>query len=1814
MKPPRTLLTVSWLAGLVLASAIASGAPVSADDHTTGLDGRAWSPHPVAYPVDRTTVDPRAASMPAGASTVRGVVTVTPERSVALWLDPLEVVRVRVVESRDPGRLRFHRVVGSERPGGARAVIHEPGIPVEPGVWYLAQPPGDGAVWTITADAAPDDESDAGVSLAVEAPRDRSGRLIWESARRAVLRWVDRDSDRPPPLPEQSGLTAIRATLLADRAIARALRHAAPDDRDLHRATTLWRQASALRHLALVTPAVAPYARVSWLTEQLTGSDARLSLTSGRPHDRPHRPIDRDAQSWSLDLDGPGALRVEAHALLDADQGSARAPGAPLVVTVASGERTLGRSARRPYAQKRRRSAPPEAFPDRAVEAIDTGQVLGPKQRLTIPLYPGRHRYTLSVSGGPMALRLSAVRRRPWAREALGQGPGIADLTARARRLLGVAPSPAARLLDALIAAVDGSPPGDRSVTGPGERAILAPGERLSPSLTAVYAVALARIGRARKWARGAGRERLEELVSRLAAAPESPAPDLPRAVASALAWHAGAELAPALAEEGASSLARRLLRGMPRPIPSSLLATIAESLPDATLLEQDRSRMIGLMHRAWRQAPGDRDVRARYRALWRERSSWRRLTPHASRRRVPARDALHWLEPARDTASRPTGAWSELPIGRSLTLRAPVAASDPARLARLRLALSTPAARPGPVTVTIDGQDFTAIPVESSELWTFAVTPGDHELAITAPAGSRIQSELPPTQPGPTRGAFLRKRAWALSSAGRAVRYSLPAAHVGGPVRVQLRAAIADGPRVSAIKLISDVGPTTRLRVSWGETDDATVVLSGASRLSQTLSFVWHPPAGARSMWLASDDPTAIFATVALRRPKTGPTAGAAANHAAAVRPGQTGNQPGGQPAAPRDRPPMPRTGDRDAAVLAGIAELSRQIDERDPDPALLLARSHALLDLGFIDLARRDALRLTAGQDDQAGDGTRARDIADLIERLDDLREPAHLPASSQLAGASAWAVSPASLALSPAPDPALVAIVARARSHESPASVTTDAGASAGEDAAISDLAAVEAALADLDRSDAPETPRARYLHARLLERRGDLAPAIAGFSALAVDTGHWQVATEAAAAFVRAAERGDSLPRGLAALVHGITRSEAPVTLPAMRRALLLSSAVTTWSAIRATEAAAGYERTAVEPNPEKLRPRTRVRHALIAPPWPHESAHDLAPGRSAVLKLTLRSSAALAADLWCRQLDLGARPGPCRVRIRVDGEPVHDRVIPLRQITRYESRSLAPGPHRVEVTLADSAPGHRLSVRFASDRALPDSSPLDHSGPGPIHPIPIRKPATAFSATPQRPVTATVLGPAALLVEARTDPRRPTGSLEVAIRSTTGDGDQHDYRLAVDSTPDPRAMLRQGRRGAPRSLGHTTTLVIPLAGHGAHRVTLRPDAGIAYLRLWLRQDRDRDIPTIPAFRRPEQAVDHELIPWPQEQPFAIIDAITEIPPRARATWSLTATAQRDDVIERDVEDEGDGGSDDDGGNNASSVHGELRIDWRRQVRPSALWLRAGGLVRWRGDDDLVTGGRSDLTARRLPLGLRADAGLTGFVQNLSTGAAWRLRSSLTLGRSWRLANDLAVVPELSARASLLSLAPGDPGTVSPPDAESPDDLDPEVYNEYIADHRLAVQPGVRLRWTPFQDHIARLALHAVSNPDLGSIDRVQTTLGWVALLHVTRQRSVVVRLGYRPSYRLADDHRPAAYARHDLDAAIELGLWRGDHGRAVLQGRIATRIGSPLGRRDIFLIGLRYDLTRGRGLHDLAPDEHEFADPIGHRDWITEGMP
>lgn len=1710
--------------GLSLWLLLWAGDPTAQAADYLADSARLWRPHRVYYPVASNDIRPRGTEPPANARNVRGVVEVTPSHAAVFWLDGLRVVRVRAVEPKNGALLRFGRVTDYRAENdsmSARALVDEPGIPVSEGVYYLAQPPGAGSVWYVNAKSP--------VKIQIEHLEDTLGHTEWESIRRSVLDWIAADKG-DINLPPFDSMGEIRARLIADRDIGRAIVEAWPDMKSLPKAVIAWRTASALQQLSTVRPLLRDYFRLTRLDSRLADLGVRVKLGEHRPYRR----LDTSDRTWKLSLDGPGVLRVEVRALL---------PGGPvgntrptISVRVETGERVLGSSTIEPYPVNATVSAPDAVFPVRSPLSLPSGELVGPTQRLSLATLPGRREYALTITGGPALVRATYGQRRSLARDRLRASDHAGDFIERATAVLGADDSVGARFMRIMLADLSGQKTDIEIALG-----------KLPP-----LAALLAELA----WARADVRT-LQP--ARLTARAVSVLADVP----FHLGWYLRVHTAGLLSNHGYHGWVRELLSAAESSPPDILLSTLAAALPPPEVTEMSRSRRVGMMDLAWRSAPDDESIRRRYQTIWRQDSVWQRLRPTVQRERRLQRDLSMWLKRDDKARGRPN-AWGLMPLGKSIRVLAPPAPSDGTRPALMRLAVSTPMEQPGPVTVTIDGQSFTDVAMRSIDRWQFAIAPGPHELRVEAPAGTEIYCSLP-AEGDAYVGAARIQRAWPLAIGGRPVRYDLPAPHVQGPVRVRLRALLTrDMSYRSTVRMVTDLGPSRTIQLEWGEVDGDARVVDSSTTLSAAASLVITPPVGAHHIWFESTSEIPIIASVAVRRP--------------------------------RDEPlvlvPEVRMQDEQRPALEQISALSEKLSDSRPSSKALLERAHLLLDLGFPNLARRDAARaLRPGSRDK---GLDERLMRELLSRLNTIRSPAHLSATSPVGRAEkATPIFPAALALPGRPSPAIVR-AARALRAGTP-----------------------QAALELLAEADVASDPRVRYARVRV-ETSGDqsgqsLLASGRRLVSLHEDTRAWQVARHACTIFGQLLELGDIDP-GIASFAYGVARElDGLGTLPIARRVLLMASPLSKWSAIRSADATGGYQRVMVETGPAEREPQQVVREALVAAPWRADlPSHSVRPGRSVALQVNLLKPASLRADIWCRQLRM-ARTGEssdCRVTVLVDGRAIASaadgqvfqrRAVELGRAIYFTTPVLDQGVHRIEVELSRNSRSHRAAVRFSGYRALPESLQRVDTESGPIYPIQMRKPTTAFVTTPEpdRKVVVTVNGPTALLLTGRSSAVAAASTLKVAVESMSGA--RLVRAMTLPTEVDRRAALREGLDKF-RELRHAATVVIPVPGEGPHRVTVAPDSGIAYVRMAMRVDRANGERVTPNLWKPDVRPEDEFLRWPgAPAEMAVLDGGYWRRPHERGTFSVEATVRRNDLDE--VEDV------------PLLTRLDVAVNWRRRVIDDLLWVYVGVNGRQFFNGRSVFGGRARLQTSLLPGGLRAYAQARLYTQVVDTSGLpdstaeleWRVTARVDIERPMRLTADWSLIPELSVRTSDLSLTFDEVPVPGP-------EIDPDVYSLYAFFHRHTVIPRIALRWRPFQDQIGSWSISAVPNTDLASLDRVQTTLSWSSVVHLARRRVAVARVSYRPSYRFYDEDRFDGYARHDFSARIETSLWTGRTGRLLLQARAATYLSRLHGRNDTFSIGLAYDLTGGRGLRDMFSFEEEFDPWVEGRRFTYDDVP
>jgi hypothetical protein len=330
---------------------------------------------------------------------------------------------------------------------------------------------------------------------------------------------------------------------------------------------------------------------------------------------------------------------------------------------------------------------------------------------------------------------------------------------------------------------------------------------------------------------------------------------------------------------------------------------------------------------------------------------------------------------------------------------------------------------------------------------------------------------------------------------------------------------------------------------------------------------------------------------------------------------------------------------------------------------------------------------------------------------------------------------------------------------------------------------------------------------------------------------------------------------------------------------------------------------------------------------------------------------------------------------------------------------------------------------------------------------------------------------------------------------------------------------------------------------------------------------------------------EDAPPSSLLPWPPlPAPLTTIPGgiWRDCPPGGFGTLSLELSAGSEPIGERDV---------------LGTFLGvaQVSLDYRRRLGDS-LWLRLGVFGRGREGTDPIAGLGARSYLRDLPLGLRADARVDAATQPYAGAQASSLLGSLRLDRSFRLSRDVSLVPSLSARAAWLSL-----------DREAVvdgDEVDPDVYNDYLRTHPIQLTARAAVYVAPWSDQVGVFQALAASTRSLG-VDLAGAELEWRSLFPILGE--TYSELTYRPTYRLVTADRLEALLRHDVSLRLRWSLFTGTTGRIVLwvQGWL---VASPSSFRQGVNLVLRYDFTGGRGLGDILPVEESFESLLDKRDW------
>ena len=913
-----TRLIWMFVALLALGTSRATAAPARQD-----VLGVVFAPQQVRL-VAPAAVTGEPPFVPAGSAAASGDVPVGPDRAAAVFLGPLDLVRVRYPKD---AQIRFARVIGT---GAARARLAEPGIGASPGMTFLAQPAGRGDVWLIWTERP--------ATVQVERPMRRTGRLAWDSARDAMVRWVDRGGELPA-IPITEGTFGFLVHARADALLGKAIVAAAPT---LARAVTSWRKASVVAGLTTLRPMSVQQLRVIAI-DDLDGAGDEVTIPDPDESDgtssRVFHRVD-GARKFAFEESGPGVLRIEARALI----AQPAAPAATFELALAVDGRVVERRTTKALVVVAPDPTyPPPAFPVRVPLRADEGDFLGERVTISIPLPPGDHRYEVSVAGNPVALRVTAARPRVRIGDALHGGHDVESFVDAGKDALGGDRSVAAQLVRRLLDARAGARPVKGTPIDPGA----------VPPLVelALYAAGGGDPARART--------RAIELLFKLREDP-------------AVVWTLVIELVRTLRDRGVGDAELRSVLGAARVIPpAELVPELLTVLPATTPLERIRSWAVAALDVAWRQNPIDPAIERAYEATWRT-SEWALVAPSRPAAGEVPPASLRWLveatppvpgEPERPFEPDPKTLW-RLPIGQKRRIVALASPIDPARAALLDVYVATSSDAPGPITLTVDGKAFHTLGAAPLERIQLAVAPGVHEVRLEAPPQTRAWQSLPPAPGEPVVEAKDTARVrtyWPAKNGSKTLRYPLPADDLPGPISIGLRAVSRDKVGPIRVTVRTDAGMSRELALDLGPPDPMAHPLDREDATGE-VTFVMRPPPSARTIWIESDSKVPLYVSISARRDVAPPPVLAPAT------------------------PPTPDT------VLEQIAAQSRALAADPGDARALVRRANHLLDLGEPDLARQDLMRLVRVPVRKT-DRWRAAAEDELVARLEAWTEPTHI-----------------------------------------------------------------------------------------------------------------------------------------------------------------------------------------------------------------------------------------------------------------------------------------------------------------------------------------------------------------------------------------------------------------------------------------------------------------------------------------------------------------------------------------------------------------------------------------------------------------------------------------------------------------------------------------------------------------------------------------------------------------------------------------------------------------------------------------------------
>lgn len=785
-------------------------------------EGVQWESQPVRAGVAPTDVSASPPYVQRNGTDVRGRIAVTAAQGAAFFLRPLEVVRIQ-----SDGELRFVRVPVNDRPGASTLRVEERAIAAKRGLFYVAEPIGDGAVWVVTSARTDQSTSTSGVDVLVERPQAIDAPLGAEAVRAALRACIDGARACPtlPQYPAVSAELAVGEALQAELLVHEpALVDAARD----------YRKAAAVRALSLVEPLNPTTFAVR--AAQLPGAEEQLSELPGSD---PYFLQAGDRGAHTVTVEGPGVLVVGARGLAHGNRNA--------VVTLKDGDRVLGRMTL-PLAASFVGEDATSVLPKvRTPRRTSSGAPLALAEELRVVLGPGVHRYTVQWEGGVVLLRSQQAQRRPFLGELFDGSADLESLTARGLQRLEGQQSVHAALLRHELLALSGDAPEVSAKAGVGSDPLAPPDT--GSAKPGVGSDLLSALGAVQKLERSASASLSAESLARLHALSSS----------SALAWRLRLRAAAARPQSAAELLQR------PRAVPDNggLLFDYAQALAFAVPTGAEVQTLAAL-ELAWRHSPLADNVRRRYRAVFHDSTRW---SPLKGRGGAPT-STPRWLDIERVDAS-------SQPSARALTA---VTSGRPGRFVAAKGATLSAFVLQGaaeqPVTIRVDGERFTINAIASVERLDVAVPEGLHD--VTVEGNGRLFVALPSHGPASdaavdrafVRSAYpVRREATGDQRSGR-ITFTRPSLNSPLPLRISLRANTTPSTAPVLVVMRTDVGTAHRLWLAPSAATEAQLRLgeAGAAASSPIAHAVVMLPPLTSEVWFETADDVQVFAAASTR------------------------------------------------------------------------------------------------------------------------------------------------------------------------------------------------------------------------------------------------------------------------------------------------------------------------------------------------------------------------------------------------------------------------------------------------------------------------------------------------------------------------------------------------------------------------------------------------------------------------------------------------------------------------------------------------------------------------------------------------------------------------------------------------------------------------------------------------------------------------------------------------------------------------------------------------------------------------------------